>query len=237
MTCRSSLYVGVAVALVLSVASLGAQRRGGARGGEAHAQPRADQPRTTPPRTAPPRAARPQGERPRPVPRGTTGRAVPRGRVAPPRTLVYPEPRFYGYARPRIVVPVIRYPRPFFVFHPRFYLGFGIYTGIPVPYPVAFGYPAYVYGYPYGGVEAIAPPVNDQFGGLTFDISPPDTTVSVDGANVGLASDFSSTNQPLTLTPGRHHVELQAPGMVPLAFDVDIVAGEVIPYRGALRPA
>jgi len=41
----------------------------------------------------------------------------------------------------------------------------------------------------------------------------------------------------LTLTPGRHHIELQAPDREPLAFDVGIVAGEVIPYQGAMQPS
>ena len=60
--------------------------------------------------------------------------------------------------------------------------------------------------------------------------------VIVDGVYVGIARDFSTTYQPLTLTPGRHHIELQAPDRVPLAFDVDIVAGEVLPFHGTLRP-
>jgi hypothetical protein len=60
--------------------------------------------------------------------------------------------------------------------------------------------------------------------------------VLVDGVWVGLARDFSPTRQPLTLTPGTHHIELEMDGATPIAFDADVRAGEVIPYRGTLQP-
>jgi hypothetical protein len=41
--------------------------------------------------------------------------------------------------------------------------------------------------------------------------------------------------QPLGLEAGSHHIELSAPGYQLLSFDVDIVAGEVIPYQGTLE--
>ncbi len=125
---------------------------------------------------------------------------------------------------------MIGYPRPYYVFRPRYWLGFGIYVGFPVPYPFVFGYPDYAYG---DGV-VIGPPA--MYGGISFDVVPDDAMVSVDGAYVGIARDFSPTHQPLTLTPGHHHVELQAPGMVPLAFEVDITVGEVVPFSGRLQP-
>jgi hypothetical protein len=34
---------------------------------------------------------------------------------------------------------------------------------------------------------------------------------------------------------GRHHVELREPGYEVSSFDVDIVAGQVIPYQGQLE--
>ena len=45
-----------------------------------------------------------------------------------------------------------------------------------------------------------------------------------------------ATRQPLTLAAGRHSIELQAPGYEPVAFDVDVAPGQVIPYQGALPP-
>ncbi len=162
---------------------------------------------------------------------GYEGRAVPR--VRNDRSRPYVEPRAYGYGRPHVEIPVRRFNRPYYVFRPHFLIGYGIYLGYPVPYPVVYGDPTYVYDSPYGEVTAPAP---GDYGGMSFDITPDDAAVSVDGAYVGTARDFSPSYQPLTLTPGRHHIELQAEGMVPLAFDLDVLAGEVLPYRGALRP-
>ena len=45
-----------------------------------------------------------------------------------------------------------------------------------------------------------------------------------------------SESHHLSLAPGRHHVEVQADGYVPMTFDVDVIAGQVVPYRGDLRP-
>ena len=145
----------------------------------------------------------------------------------------YPEPRVYGYARPHVPVPCIVYPRPYYTFWPRFWIGFGIWIGVPVPYPVVYGYPPYVYG---DGVIYAAPTDASMYGGIAFTITPDDAMVAVDGVDVGLVRDFSSRQQPLTLTPGPHHIELQAPGRVPLAFDVDIRPGEVLPFQGTLQP-
>jgi hypothetical protein len=207
------------------------------RSAEPRAVPRAAPPRAVP-QAAPPRAAVAPGARV--VPRGYYGSGVAR---APIRGRVYVEPRVYGYARPRVVVPVVVYPRPYYVFRPRYFIGFGIYAGLPVPYPVAYGYPAYVYGSPaygapvYGSPSVVAtPPPPNSYGGIAFDITPDNAEVSVDGSFVGYAQDFAPSRQPLTLTLGRHHIEVQAPGMEPLAFDVDIAPGQVIPYRGTLQP-
>jgi len=205
-------------------------------------------------RAATPAEGRPRGSAPATVPRAVPRPAPPRAAVVPchavPRPYypgvahgpvgarVYAEPRVYGYARPRVVVPVVVYPRPYYVFHPRYFIGFGIYAGVPIPYPVAYGYPTYVYGSPlYEAPSVGAPPPPNSYGGIALEITPDNAEVSVDGSFVGYASDFSPTRQPLTLAPGRHHIELQAPGLEPLAFDVDVAPGQVIPYHGALQPS
>lgn len=180
------------------------------------------------------RGAASRGEAPRATaPRGDERRAVPRGRAVPPNARAYREPRTYGYDRPpRARVPVVVYPRPYYVFRPRYRIGFGIYIGIGVPYPVAYGVPTYVYGYPapYGA------PAPGSYGGISFEVTPDDAAVSIDGAWVGEARDFSPSHEPLTVTPGRHHIELQADSMPPVAFDVDVIGGEVTPFRGSLLP-
>ena len=233
-------------ALAISFPSAAVQQRDGPSGrdrGQERSRTTA-QPRTGPADKSAQRGRAPE-RRSRPPTRGTMGsavpraqdgavpRAVPRRPAGPVRGWAYPEPRVYGYARPYLTVPVIIYPRSYYVFRPRFWIGYGLYIGILVPYPVAFGYPTYVYGYP--AFPPNIPPAAGTYGGVSFDVTPSDASVSVDGVYIGVVADFSPTHQPLTLTLGRHHIELQAPDMIPIALDVDIVGGEVVPYRGSLQ--
>jgi len=137
---------------------------------------------------------------------------------------------------------VVPYYSPYYAFRPRFSIGFGLFVGFPVTYPYSYGLPAYVYPsyptYPYGsvGVYGSTNPAPQDFGGVSFEITPDDAQIVVDGQYVGTVRDFSPSYQPLTLTPGPHHIELQAEGCLPMAFDVQVQPGQVIPYRGALQP-
>lgn len=204
-------------------------------GGQRPPAPRAGQPRPPAPRGGQPHAE-PRYPGPRyPGPRYPNVRPAPgyHPPLARPPLRAYPEQRYYGYARPRVHIPVFPYSRPYYDFHPRYWLGFGLYLGYPVPYPLMYGYPSYVYS---NGVIIASPTEASMYGGISLTISPDDASVIVDGVYVGIARDFSTTYQPLTLTPGRHHIELQAHDRVPLAFDVDIVAGEVLPFHGTLQP-
>ena len=58
----------------------------------------------------------------------------------------------YGYSHGygRVVGPV-HYYRPYYAFHPRFSIGFGIWAGYPFAYSLGFYNPfwAYPYGYTY----------------------------------------------------------------------------------------
>ena len=141
-------------------------------------------------------------------------------------------------------------------------IGFGLWIGhsvaypayaypYPAPYPYATGYPyAYPYPYPYAypvpypvpygspaspGSVSAAPGVAG-YGGVSFEITPADAEVYVDGGYAGRVSDFGPSQQPLTLTPGVHRIEIRAPGYRPLEFNVAITAGHVIPYQGTLQP-
>ena len=51
---------------------------------------------------------------------------------------------------PRFVAPVWFY-QPYYAFHPRVSLGFGLWVGFPIAYPAYWGYysPYYPYAYPY----------------------------------------------------------------------------------------
>jgi hypothetical protein len=72
-------------------------------------------------------------------------------------------------------------------------------------------------------------------GGVSFDVTPASAELFVDGTLVGTVGEFTPTTQPLGLAAGRHHIEVRAPGYHTLNFDVDIVAGQVIPYQGTLE--
>ena len=79
-------------------------------------------------------------------------------------------------------------------------------------------------------------PGSPYYGGVALEMGPYDADVFVDGNYAGKVEDFDGTSQPLTLVAGTHRIEVQAPGYAPLIFDVTVQAGQVIPYRGDLRP-
>jgi hypothetical protein len=141
--------------------------------------------------------------------------------------------RRWYYNRNRYVAPRVTYYRPY-VFHPNLSIGFGIFSGYPVPYTYRYAAPIVVYGYraPRGPVY-VDPGL---YGGVALEIGPYDADVFVDGSYAGHVEDFDGSRQPLTLVPGTHRIEVQAPGFVPLVFDVTVQPGQVIPYRGDLRP-
>jgi hypothetical protein len=140
-------------------------------------------------------------------------------------------------------------------FSPAFGLGFGLWAG----WPWAWGYPNYGYGYypSYGYYPYSYPYYSDsypyvssddsalyngtsgvdvQVGGLIFDVNPGSAELFVDGNPVGSVSQFTATTQqPLQLTPGRHQIEIRAPGYHTVSFDADVTAGQVIPYQGTLQ--
>jgi hypothetical protein len=150
------------------------------------------------------------------------GRAVPRD----DRTTIV-APRYNGsrgYGRP-------------YEFRPRTRINFGIFLGYPVPYSYyAYPYPVPVYGYGRPGAPVVVGPGSSDYGGVTLEISPNDAEVFVDGQYAGLVQDFDGTQRPLTLTAGSHHLDVRAPGCEPLAMDVNVNPGEVLPYRGDLLP-
>ena len=70
---------------------------------------------------------------------------------------------------------------------------------------------------------------------MSFEITPSTAQLFVDGAPVGTVGQFTPTTQPLGLAAGRHRIDVRASGYQTMTFDVDIVAGQVIPYQGTLE--
>jgi hypothetical protein len=133
-------------------------------------------------------------------------------------------------------------------------------SGYSSPYPVYPTYPAYsypdpgvsypTYSYPpqaYPQSPYASPyaqpapgsvtvqPGQANTGGASFEVTPNTAEVLVDGMSMGPASQFNPVSAPLGLTPGHHHFEIRAPGYRTIAFDSDIVAGQVIPFQGTME--
>jgi len=139
-----------------------------------------------------------------------------------------------------------RFYQPYYAFRPRFSIGFGLWAGYPVAYPYYY-YPSYAYPAPYPvpypvpypaapntyAPGSIAPSATS---GLSFEITPYDASIYVDGEYVGTVEQFTPKDQPLAMTPGRHRIEIRASGFQTITFDVDLIAGQVIPYRGDMQP-
>jgi hypothetical protein len=114
---------------------------------------------------------------------------------------------------------------------------YGYSTGYAMPaYPqygsVTPSYPAEQAPNPSGGVQPGEQPTT---GGVSFEITPSDAAVLVDGTYVGTVADFGARSQPLGLVAGRHHIEVRASGYQTMTFDADVTAGQVIPYQGTLQ--
>jgi len=292
MSLSKTATATIALALLVGIPPAFAQHGGGGGGrggGAGHGGSRASASRGAAPR----QAAGPHVAGPRAY-------GAPRSMAVRPRFYGYAAPREYGYAaargvgprsgvvvghgvprtvRPGVAVAPFRFYRPYYVFRPRFSLGFGLWAGFPVSYPYywgyydpyygpygyVYGYPPYAYPYPYPYPGATYPPAQyppgayppssyppgayppsssgpitvqpnqANQGGVSFEIAPGNAEVFVDGSYIGTADEFTPTTQPLGLTPGRHRIEIRASGYQTMAFDTEIVAGQVIPYQGTMQ--
>ena len=232
-----------------------AQRDGHSRGGGTvgRAAPRAGVPRMAPPRSfGSPRIV---GGVPRAFGPRTFGS---RGYTYGSRGYPIAPWVFVGRAAPRYVGRVgvgapFRFARPYYAFRPRVSLGFGLWVGFPVAYPYySYGYPyrypyryAYPYSFPYSYPSAAygypspgvgVQPGPTESGGVSLEIIPNTAAVYVDGQYVGSVANFAPTLPPLTLTPGRHRLEVRSAGYETMEFDADVTPGQVIPFQGTMQP-
>jgi hypothetical protein len=175
------------------------------------------------------RGDRPRGDNP------PTGQATPReSRPAPAR----PQDNRRGGNGPRIygAPPVYNYyysPRRYYPYgYGAFGLGYFYYD----PYT---WYPPSVYGGAYGGYGG---GYYDGYyngyvdlGEVRLSVTPRSADVYVDGYFAGRVDDFDGVLQALKLESGAHHIQIVAPGYLPLDFDVRLNPGQKITYRGDLR--
>ena len=154
--------------------------------------------------------ARPRGDRP------TTGTAVERRDGDRPRTVIVDRGDYYGG------------------YYGGFYpwgwggLGLGGYYGYYGPWGWG-GYDPYPRGgYAYGG---------GYDGALKLKVKPRQAEVYVDGYFAGSVDDYDGVFQQLRLEPGPHRVEVRLDGYEPLSFEVRIIPGRTITYKGDLESA
>jgi hypothetical protein len=143
----------------------------------------------------------------------------------------FPSPYVYGYPYP----PAYAYPPAYGYAYPG-----APGSSAPNPYPAYGGAPAADPNSVTAAPETSAPrqgqpPASGQYGGLSFQMTPDTAQIYVDGVYVGIANQFSATAQPLTLTPGAHHVEVRADGYQSMVFNVNVAPGQVIPYQGTMQ--
>ncbi len=114
-----------------------------------------------------------------------------------------------------------------------------------------FGYPDYYGGYddPYygggysgggyygggGGYSSRESQVYRGVGSLRLKVKPGHAQVFVDGYFVGTIDSFDGVFQRLNVEGGSHKIELRADGYETTQFDVMIIPGETITYKGDMR--
>ena len=147
--------------------------------------------------------------------------------------------RSYAYARPYVARRPV-FSQPYYSFRPQVTIGFGISLGRPVAYPFRYFEPAGFYNYrlPAPGYRGYGSYGSNWYygrvGGVSFDINPREAAIFIDGDFVGYAGDFGPGQMPLTLNAGYHRVELEARNRRTVSFNLTVVAGQVLPYRGDL---
>jgi len=112
--------------------------------------------------------------------------------------------------------------------------------GIPYGYGPGYGYDVPVYGPSYVPESTYdklyrtppEPPVTE--GALLLDVTPSAALVFVDSAFVGNVADLQSGG--VTLSAGRHWVDLEAPSYDRKTIEVNIRAGEPLRYRFEMAP-
>jgi hypothetical protein len=148
--------------------------------------------------------------------------------VAYPYAYGYYNPYYYPYSYP--------YPAPYPAYGYPYPSSYPAYP--PATYPGGYPsstYPQPAYPPPTTGSVGVQPGQSANMGGVSFEITPSTAEVFIDGEYIGTVGDFTPRSQPLGLTPGRHRIEIRAEGYQAMNIQADIVAGQVIPYQGALQ--
>ena len=143
----------------------------------------------------------------------------------------YYDPYFYGYGNYGYGY----YGNYGYVMFPGYGFGLGYfydpfaYGGYGYNSPYDYGYSGYgaSYGTGYGRGRST--------GQLRLKVKPESGQVYVDGYYVGEVDSFDGVFQRLPIEAGAHRVEIRAAGYQSVMFDVMVVPGETVTYKGELR--
>ena len=184
------------------------------------------------------RVAQPRQRAPGPQDQQTAGAyAVPRGTVASVPRVTSENDRFRVRSTTRVFNNYYYYPRHNYPYGFGSYgLGYFYYD----PYAWYDPYPSH-YSYPYASYPSYAANVYQYrygypTGEIRLQVHPRHAEVYVDGYYAGRVDEFDGVFQALRIEEGPHMIEIVAPGYTTLIFNVRIVAGRKIDYRGDLLP-
>ena len=168
-------------------------------------------------------------------------RAVPRGTVQPaPRPGTSGGAYVYGRPTTRVYNNYYYYPRHYYPYgYGSYGLGFFYYDPYSwydsYPYYSSYSYPYYS-GYPAYGGGIYQYRHGYATGEIRLQVRPRWAEVYVDGYYAGRVDDFDGFIQALRIEEGPHTIEIVAAGYETLVFDVRIIPGRKIEYRGDMIP-
>jgi hypothetical protein len=125
------------------------------------------------------------------------------------------------------------------------YPGYGYYGS-----PYGYGYPGGYGYYGAGGYDSWGDTNSSTYesnesarereqegptGELRIKVKPREAKVIVDGQVMGVVDDFDGMFQKLALTEGHHQISLQLEGYQTQTFDIVIIAGQTVNYKGDLH--
>ena len=209
-----------------------------------------------PPAPAPPAVASSAGseqererEQRRAVPRGSRPRGDNRvvGRAEPRDGRQYPrDGRIYSGGREssRLYTSRGRVYNNYYYYYPRrwYPYGYGAFGGLGYFYYDPYTWYSYdpywsrPHHYNYYSRDRHYNDYYYESGELRLQVHPRHAEVYVDGYFAGHVDDFDGVFQALRLEEGPYRIEIVAPGYETLQFEIRVLPGRKITYRGELRP-
>lgn len=150
--------------------------------------------------------------------------------------------------RPPVRIPIGGYYDPYYRYsyyynrypYGYFYPGYGFGVGYFYdPWMWGYGSPYGYGGYhdPYGGYGggSYGRSQYRDTGALRLKVKPEHGQVYVDGYYVGEVDSFDGVFQKLTIESGTHRIEIRADGYETAQFEVMVIPGETVTYKGDLK--